>query len=147
MPLAVVELGPYFLFRRVGPSTGDDFATALDRLGRFLRHGPPRVVAIYDAGTDSKGSPDGRARRVCAEWIAANEALLRSKVVAFEFVANNPLSRGVLTAIFWMTRPPFTTFVHATLHGALVDASSRLAAGPSIEELAQALDRAARAAS
>lgn len=144
MPLAVTERAPIFLVRRVGAATSDDFEPMLERLRRMLERSPTKLVAVYDAGEDPNGSPDARCRRTVAQWIDLNESLLREKLAVLEFAAKSPLSRGVLTAIFWAARPPFEIAMHATARGAIADAITRTRADLVVPELLLELDGASR---
>lgn len=146
MSLVVMEHPPFFVFRRVGAARAEDFEVALERLRALLASSPQRCIAIYDAGEDPTGSPDGHARRACAEWIARNEPLLRSKLIGLEFAAKSPLSRGVLTAIFWMRKPPFETYFHSNVRAAIADAAQRCRSAIAPPELLVELDEAMRRA-
>jgi len=142
MPLVVVEHPPLFVFRRTGEARAEDFVDALERLRVFLEACPKRGVAVYYAGDDPNGSPDGHARRVCAAWMAENDALLRTKLISLEFASKSPLSRAVLTAIFWMRKPPFATYFHPSLRGAIANAIVRCDAPIETPELLVEVDAA-----
>ena len=66
-------------------------------------------------------------RKRQAEWIESNREDLRRYTKGTAFVINNPLMRGALTAIFWLTRYETPYVVVATLEAAEEWALNRLA--------------------
>ena len=62
------------------------------------------LALVFD-GTNARGQPASQ-RRMMAEWIKANRATLQSKCVALALITPNPLVRGLVTAIFWVSPPP-----------------------------------------
>ena len=97
-------------------------------------------VLIYDAGSDSAGRPDARSRRLTAAWMDQHEALLQKRCAGVDFAFPNAVSRGVLTAIFWLRAPPFATGVHHSARAAIESALSRIDSKLSPDDLLAELD-------
>lgn len=69
----------------------------------FMHRGPHVLIMDMTAGT--AGATAAQRAKV-AEWIEANDELLRSKKqLAHIMVVNSAVVRGVITAVFWL-RPP-----------------------------------------
>lgn len=60
-----------------------------------------------------------RQRKMAADFNADNEETLRQYRVGSAFVVRSALVRGVLTAIFWMRRPPYEYTVTSVREDAL----------------------------
>lgn len=112
MPIRV-ELNalPLVRIRYVGDYTNDELDDFLDELDRLLRR-PGRKLALIDL-LDSNVSPPMQRRRQ-ADWIARNERVLRRDFAACAIVLDNPLLRGAVTAIFWISPLPLPTHIAAS---------------------------------
>lgn len=124
MAFLILDQAPVFLARRVGFTRLEDMQRMLDRAHACLTQGPG--VLVYDSGAEPAGRPDARARQLTAEWMSEHEAFLLERCLGVDFSFPTPLSRGVLTAIFWLKAPPFPHRVHPTCRAALRSALARL---------------------
>ena len=147
MPFVYVERSNLFLTRRVGLAGAEEMGEMLHRLRQKLVESHRPCFGVYDAGTDPRGRPDARARQVSATWFTDNEMLLEAQLKSVDFAFPNPLSRGVLTAVLWLKKPPFETHTHATTEEAiramLKRAGSKEEAGKLLGELEAAERRIA----
>ncbi len=90
-----------------------DGAISDDELEDYLRevdaiHRRRKLHAvIVDARTSTRPTSAQRAR--VGEWMRANERVFRTWTSSFAFVVLNPLVRGALTAIFWLSPAPVPT--------------------------------------
>jgi hypothetical protein len=66
--------------------------------------------------------PPPEVRKLQAEWMEEHRDLIARNSLGIGFVIDNPLVRGALTAIFWVTRPPVPYKVHPTIAEALAHA-------------------------
>lgn len=53
-----------------------------------------------------RGLVDPRARKIVGDWTKAREPEIGRYLVATANVADNPLIRGVITAVHWFVKPP-----------------------------------------
>jgi hypothetical protein len=82
-----------------------------------LRHEGSRVIGIFDL---SLASPlTAKQRKYQAEWLADNAPLMRFSMAALAYVVPDPIVRGVLTALFWIARPPVRHVLSSTIDEAL----------------------------
>jgi hypothetical protein len=139
VPFKIVERPPIFVVRRVGVASPADMAFMLERARVTLADSPRPCVLVYDAGRDPSGRPDARSRQLTAEWMKANEALLRERCAGCDFAFPNPLSRGVLTAILWLRSPPFEARLHGSCAEALASAARKSRAPLDIQGLIREL--------
>ncbi len=80
---------------------------------------------IYDASLGYHASP--KVRHLQAQWMETNKELLRLTVGGVAMVFTSPLTRGVLTAIMWVTSMPYPHTVVATVPDAEAWCKVRLA--------------------
>ncbi len=86
--------------------------TQIASLQRGLRE-KTRICFIYDASLGYSASP--KVRKLQAQWLETNMALLRLVTAGAVMVFTSPLTRGVLTAILWVTSIPYPITVVATV--------------------------------
>jgi hypothetical protein len=136
---------PLLVTRRVGLAEPADVGAMLRWVDRHLVRAEGKIAFVYDAGTDPNGRPDAKARRMGGEWFAARRDLLQRACAGIDFAFPSPLSRGALTAVFWITAPPIPCGLHASLDAAVTQAIGRLgldlAAARVLEALAAATPR------
>jgi hypothetical protein len=90
----------------------------------FMHRGPHVLIMDMTAGT--AGATAAQRAKV-AEWIEANEALLRSqKQLAHIMVVNSAVVRGIITAVFWLRPPANPHHVVASVDEAVDRAASVL---------------------
>ncbi len=90
---------PLVVVTFLGPATDEEFRVYLDELTTTRARG--RSAWVFDA--TSAGRTPANQRRMQAEWLSDNEALLRETSLGSAFVIDSPIVRGVLTAILWMS--------------------------------------------
>jgi len=139
VPFAIVEKPPVFVARRIGFAMPEEMAHMLARALHVLAVSETQAALVYDAGDDAAGRPDARSRRLTADWMAEHEALLRTRCAGVDFAFPTALSRGVLTAIFWLKAPPFPVSVHTSCRAALESAARRVQADTNVEALLEEL--------
>lgn len=144
MPFVIVERPPVFVARRVGFAIPDEMAHMLGRAHHVLVVSKTPAVLIYDAGADAVGRPDARSRRLTADWMTEHESLLRARCAGVDFAFPSALSRGVLTAIFWLKAPPFPVSVHTSCRAALESAARRVQTDSDLEAILAELDSGAQ---
>jgi hypothetical protein len=94
-----------------------------------------KMVAILDARAAIRNPPSQRQKQ--ADWIRANEELLRQHSLGTAFVLTSPLVRGVMNAILWLQPLPTEYTVVGTLEEAERWAEDRLqSAGSSVAQSA-----------
>lgn len=120
------RFSPVVVARRVGTLDADGMARMLDELSRRLRAAGEQLALVYDADVSTAGRPDAASRQVAGEWLRREEALLARSCAGIDFSFASPLSRGVLTAVFWIARPPVPVQVHDNLHAAITSAIARV---------------------
>lgn len=86
----------------------DAYLAELDR--HVLRR--QRCAFVFDAR--NAGRSPATQRRKQAEWMKANDEVLRSYSAGYAFVISSPLVRGALTAILWLQSLPAPFTVVAT---------------------------------
>jgi hypothetical protein len=62
---------------------------------------------------------------VTGRWFEKSQPLLRSKCIGIDFAFTSAISRGALTAVFWIARPPVPWEIHAETRAALAKALER----------------------
>jgi hypothetical protein len=77
---------------------------------------PGQKVGLIDLTDAKPGS--ARQRRLQADWIRENEALLVRDVVAAALVTDSAVIRGTVTAVFWIRPLPMPSKIVATLQEA-----------------------------
>lgn len=103
-----------------------------------------RTYLIIAAQGDLRPPPE--VRKIQAEWMAEHSKQIAASSIGIGFVIDNPLVRGALTAIFWVTRSPVPYKVHPTLAEALEHAVAICEQhGLALPEEAMRPDAAARA--
>ena len=78
------------------------------------------------------GGPAMLTRKLIADWMTDEAAMLKRQCASIEFAFPSTISRGVLTAILWMASAPMPTGVHATSRAAIEAALGRT--GRPVEE-------------
>ncbi|MCA9630122.1 MAG: hypothetical protein KC766_20765 [Myxococcales bacterium] len=141
MSFVILEKPPVFVARRVGFVSPEDMSDMLERARTVLAVSDTPGVLVYDAGEDSAGRPDARSRRLTAAWMERNESLLQQRCAGVDFAFPNAVSRGVLTAIFWLKAPPFPTGVHNSSRAAIENALKRIRSKLSPDDVLSDLER------
>jgi len=104
-----------------GVPTHAEWSSCLDAVLEWLteaeRRGQRLRVLI-----DSSGMPTVRVqtRRVFGEWRAQHLALIANSVARAAYVADGPLLRSVLTAVFWIAPPVVPVEIVSSRREALV---------------------------
>lgn len=137
----VADFLPVLVVRRDGTADAASVAEMLGWVEKQVGGANGKVGYVYDAGTSAGGLPDAAARKVGGDWIASRAGLLRKKVAGLDFAFASPLSRGALTAVFWIAAPPVPTTIHATLEAAVASAVARVGARHDPTAIVRALSR------
>lgn len=89
-----------------GVPTPAEWASCLDAVLEWLTEAECRGQRLRVL-IDSTGMPTVRVqtRRMFADWRARHLALIANSVAAAAYVADRPLLRSVLTAVFWLAPP------------------------------------------
>jgi len=112
--------------RRVGIADAPSVTSMLRWVSDALHASRHPLALVYDAGTSAGGLPDAAARRAGGEWLARNQRLLRERCVGIDFAFASPVSRGALTAVFWIAQPVVPWAIHASVELAVESALTRL---------------------
>jgi len=83
-----------------------------------------RYVLLYNMLGYSTLSP--RQRQLQAEWVKDNKCPLQRLCLGVAFVVDSAVTRGMLTAFFWMTQLPFEFTVVGQLHQGIEWVEERL---------------------
>ena len=127
MPYLTIDTHlPLLVARRVGVADAASVSSMLAWVGRNLAASDRKLAFVYDAGETPGGLPDAPARKAGGEWLARNKTLLREKCVGLDFAFVSPVSRGALTAVFWIAQPSVPWTMHASLRAAVDAALGRL---------------------
>lgn len=133
---------PLLLVQRTGNADAEGVARMLEWTRAQVMAAPSKVTFVYDSGGRSGGLPDAAARKVGGEWVARYRTMLREKVVGLDFALASPLSRGALTAVFWIAAPPVPWAMHASLEEALDAALARCGSRRTREDVLTKIRRA-----
>jgi hypothetical protein len=102
---------PLIVCRTIGESTDEDIQAYITAHEAALARG--RHVVVIDA---SAGKNMGHVhRRQIADWVRARSAALHERRAGLAFVSRSALVRGMLTATYWLTPPPYPTHIVSTL--------------------------------
>jgi len=123
-PFRVLDYGQLQVQLQVAPVTAANLqhhlASETVRIRQTLA-APPRafdkVIVIVDASVALVPPPD--ARRVQADWMRANQNLLRQVTRAVGFVFPNPWVQGCVATIFSLMPMPIPMTSHGTLEEAV----------------------------
>lgn len=83
-----------------GPPSDAEFAAYLERMTRMLEL-RERTVVVLD-GREAGRTP-AKQRRMQAQWLDEQRETLREFSLGTAFVINSSVTRGILTAIFWVS--------------------------------------------
>ncbi len=122
--------------RRVGIADVSAVRTMLARVDGLIfdsQQRSARSALVYDAGTKTGGEPDAQARRVGGEWFKRRRRELLQGCAGFDFAFPSSLSRGALTAVFWIASPPVPYAIHEASLAAIQSAIARLGPETRIE--------------
>jgi len=152
-PFRILDYGQLQVQLQVAPVNAANLRQHLSRETVRIRAtlaAPPRafdkVIVIVDASVSLLPPPD--ARRVQAEWMRANQELLRKVTRAVGFVFPNPWIQGCVGTIFALMPLPIPMTSHGTLEQALdwaianADDVSGAVADDLLFQGAQAVERA-----
>jgi len=114
---------PILLCKAVGESTDEDIAEYLRWLEQLLAR-KKRHVLIVDASAGK--SMKGTHRQQIAQWNKNNATELRKYRAGLVLVTDSAMLRGVLTAIYWISAPPFPYHVADTTVRARIWAREQL---------------------
>jgi hypothetical protein len=117
---------PLVITRRVGIADAAAVRAMLDWVEGQVRRASTKVALVYDAGHDPVGRPDARARQVGGEWFRSHATLLRERCAGLDLSFPSPLSRGAMTAVFWIATPPVPYAMHGSCEAAVRSAIARL---------------------
>lgn len=110
-----------------GPHTDAEFLEYLAESGRHAHARTGRAVVLIDA---RKAAPmNARQRKQQADWQREHERVLRENTLGTAFVVSNTITRGLLTAIFWLQPLPHEHVVTQSMEEAERWCRARLA-GP-----------------
>jgi hypothetical protein len=107
-----------------GVASDEAFARYLDEYAAFFKRGT--YVTVFDARL-SLNSKAGHRRRQ-AEWLRQHDQAVRRLCLGTAFCVSSPLTRGAITAVFWLQPPPCPYFVTESMPEAEAWARERLAA-------------------
>jgi hypothetical protein len=127
--LAYVTLDAFYpivVARRVGRVGTAAVEKLLHWFESQLARDEERIAVVYDAGNDPDGAPDSLARAAAGRWLHTHQREIRRACVGIDFAFPSRLSRGALTAVFWIAKPPVPYAMHATNRAALEGAISRV---------------------
>jgi len=128
--LTIDTHSPVLVARRVGVADAPSVTSMLRWVGEHLAASDRKLSFVYDAGETPGGLPDAPARRAGGEWLGRNQTLLREKCAGLDFAFVSPVSRGALTAVFWIAHPPIPWAIHASLALAIEASLARLGEPP-----------------
>lgn len=115
---------PLVLVTFAGTATDAEFQSYLERMETLVLQRRETNCTILDASR--AGDTPAKQRRMQAEWLKRNDALLKAYSVGTAFVITSPLVRGLLTAILWLTPMPTAHVVVASIDEAEAWARARL---------------------
>jgi hypothetical protein len=107
-----------------GPVNDAEFDAYLEETTKRTISRQTRNVVIVDASAASR--PPASQRKRQADWLNQHRPMLKQYNLGTVFVIANPLIRGGLTAIFWISPMPSPTTVVATYAQAEAWAFDRL---------------------
>jgi len=114
---------PLVMVTMKGQLTDAQFSEYLERLDGNLQR-RERCVVVVDA-LNATNTPASQ-RKMQADWMANNEALLGKYTLATVMVIGSPVMRGILTAILWLQPIPCPWSVVGTRAAALRKADEYL---------------------
>ncbi len=120
------RFAPVVVARRTGSMNAEHMRAMMGDFRRALEAAGEKIALVYDAGSSAAGRPDAASRRVAADWFREQHDLLVQCCAGFDFAFPSPISRGVLTAIFWVQKPPVPTAVHGHVLDAVAMAAERV---------------------
>lgn len=107
-PVTPTNLAPYHL------AESHRLKTAYAKRDRTV---PRKAVIVVDGSCDIVPPP--ATRRMQAEWFNEHKSLLGLCVQSMVFIHASALSRGAMTALFWLSPMPFQVVVRDSLATAL----------------------------
>ncbi len=126
MPYLTIDAHPPLIVaRRVGAADAASMWTMLAWARERLLASDRKLAFVYDAGETPGGLPDAAARGAAGEWLRANQRVLREHCAGLDFALPAPLSRGALTAVFWLAQPAVPWAMHGTLAAAVAAGLAR----------------------
>lgn len=114
------ELDPIRVQFQVDAVDGPTLRTHLEGQTRDIEHAKRdgrRSYLIIAAQGDHRPTPE--VRKIQAQWMEQHHDLIAETSIGMGFVIDNPVVRGALTAIFWVSRAPVPYKVHPNLAEAL----------------------------
>lgn len=106
-----------------GPSRADMEAFTREVEGHYRRREPLSFIIVIRHQSDAKG------RRVIADWTRSNVERIRLYNRGVAYVADSAITRGSLTALFWLAKPVYQYVVLSTVEEAREWCTKRLQAG------------------
>lgn len=104
MPIRVEREPNLIVVTFVGEATDAEFDAYLEQMAKELRATKEPTASILD-GSRATGA-SARQREKQARWMKDNHDLLSTKSTGSAFVISSRIIRGILTAIFWVQKPP-----------------------------------------
>jgi hypothetical protein len=105
------------------PLDDDEFESAVLAMSALLKRGEPYVI-IHDARRAVRPTPKQRA--FAAAWQKRDADGTRRRLRGVALVTASPLIAGVLTAINWITPPPYPMKIFAAMDAAEAWTTARL---------------------
>lgn len=106
---------PILRITAIGQNSDQDIEDRIAFLDRHLSRGRP-IVLVFDTRDAAPVSPVQRRR--WADWLRAQDAVLRRLGAGCAVVTSSVIMRGIFTGIFWMWRPPVPVTFTPTLEEA-----------------------------
>ncbi len=91
------------------PVTDEDVDVFVAERRKQVPRGKHVTLHLTEGGSGLRS----RQRRRMAEYLREDAELVRGRLLASALVARNPVIRGMITALSWLTSPPFTQRVFA----------------------------------
>jgi hypothetical protein len=108
------DFHPILAVRRIGTADGAAVSEMLMWVDVHMRATDRPLGLVYDAGTNPVGRPDARARHIGGEWLRARQRELVQRCAGIDFAFPSALSRGAITAVFWIATPPVPYRIHGS---------------------------------
>ena len=132
MPLLLdASLSPIFITTSVAGVSDDEWRQHYQDLSRQVLQRSQPYAFVVDA-TDAEGRPSATQRRLQVEWIRANAQTIKTFCRGGAFVLPSPVVRGIVTAIHWLSPPPYPFAIFAKKTEAIAWCRAKLADGANV---------------
>jgi hypothetical protein len=119
------SLWPLLVVTFTGTTSDQEFEAYLEKMSAYLQRGD-KYVCIYDS-TEMKDSPMVHRQRQL-EWLKANDALLRQRMIGTGFIIVSPMIRLAMSVINQLNKPPCPSNAVGNMKAALEWAAERFRA-------------------